>query len=195
MYCFSQLCGLSGLSVWPVTTLLAWDYWCAHTQLADLQWAGLSRCCWLEGSVFPHRALAFLMCLKTQEEEAWQEDENRSCTTSESLDSEAIQCHCSCILQVKGNHGASPHPKERKQDPTDERSSNSHCKKQARWAMLNSSSEIICHIWFQPSSFFVSFLFIKLTIIKHLLWAKQVLGPLLGTRDTLVKETHESPGT
>lgn len=152
--------------------LPAWDYSCGHAQLADLLRAGLSSCCWLEASLSLHRALGFLMCLKTQEEEALQGCENGSHKDfwKPRLWSHTVSLQLHSTGQSK-SQGQPRSKRERKQAPPDERSSKSHCKRHTRWEMLQPSLEIICHIWFQTSSFFPSFLFIKLIITKHLLWA------------------------
>ena len=192
MYCFSQLCGLSGLSVWPVTTLLAWDYWCGRARLADLQRAGLGRRCGPAGSASPRgfglsdvsqdTRSGLARVWPWERHDLWKPGLWPHGVTAAAFDRSQ---------EVMGQ----PRPKRSGEAPADARSGSSHGKKQPRRAGLQPSSEMICHTWFQPSSFFPPFLFIKLTIAKHLLWAQQVLGPLLGTRGTLMKETYESPGT
>lgn len=142
MYCFSQLCGLSGLSG------LSQPFLPGITDVAALSWqtcSGLGSAGAVDWRApLPRGALAFLTCLRTREA-AWQECGRGSGMTSESLDSDAMasrQLHSTGRRKSWGQ----PRSKRSEQAPADARSSNSHGKKQARRAVLQPSSEMICHI-------------------------------------------------
>ena len=107
MYCFSQLCGLSGWlflrGIIRVATL-SWQICCGLGSADAVDWRPPSPSTgpWAFSCVSRHNKKKHCKGVKME-----------ATGTSESLDAEAIQCHFSCILQVKASHRASPDPRER----------------------------------------------------------------------------------